>query len=155
MRIDRTELRKGVAETRRFLVSHHEPSEWYRCYSPVLFGRQIRICARCLGIYPGIVAGIVAYLVAPASFTQFLLVAVLPIPALVDWGLTSFTDRRGYNGIRTITGASLGYGYGLGLGLLFGDADVRVVGLGIIFAVSSVILLVLEGGEVINSDGFK
>jgi uncharacterized membrane protein len=131
VKVDRAELWVGLAETRRYLLSHHVPGERYRCYAPVVFGRRVHLCARCSGVYPGIVAGLFALLVAPAVPATLLLIAVLPLPALVDWALTSLTGRRGYNAVRTATGLLLGYGYGLGLRhLLAGDWTVLVVGVG-------------------------
>lgn len=41
------------------------------------------------------------------------LVACGPAPALVDWALTTFTDRRGSNAVRTASGFLLGAGYGV------------------------------------------
>lgn len=143
MNVDRAELREGLAETRRYLFSHHVPEERYRCYAPVVFGRRVHLCARCSGVYPGIVAGLLAPLVAPAPFTTLLVAAVLPLPALVDWALTSLTGRRGYNAVRTATGALLGYGYGLGLRhLLAGDWTVLIVGVG--YAVAAGLLVVAD-----------
>ena len=134
MGIDRAELRKGLAETRRFLLAHHLPAEFHRCYSPVVSGRRVHVCARCLGIYPGIVAGVLSYFTGPWSVDPLVLVAVLPAPALLDWALTTFRDRRGYNVVRTVTGALLGYGYGLGIALLAFDAALAVLAVGVAYA---------------------
>lgn len=101
----------------------------------------MHVCARCLGIYPGIAAGVLASLAAPAAFAHVLLVAVLPLPALVDWALTALVERRGYNAIRTTTGALLGYAYGLGLAYLFGEFDVRILVIGVAYAVAAGTLL--------------
>lgn len=139
--VDWAEFREGVTETRGYLLSHHEPHEWYRCYRPVILGRRVRLCARCSGIYPGIVAGVLAYLSGPPSLVSIALVATLPLPALVDWLLTTFTARRGYNAVRTATGLSLGFAYGLGLGLLLGDGDPRVVLVGLAYGVAAAGLL--------------
>lgn len=141
MGIDRGELRKGLAETRRFLLAHHLPSEFHRCYSPVVRGRRVHLCARCLGIYPGIVAGILSYFVGPQAVDPLALVAICPAPALLDWGITTFRDPRGYNAVRTATGALLGYGYGLGIALLAFDAALAVLAVGIAYAVVAALLL--------------
>ncbi|MDJ1432455.1 DUF2085 domain-containing protein [Halostagnicola sp. A-GB9-2] len=137
MGIDRTELRKGLSRTWPYLLSHHHPSEWYRCYSPVIFGRRIHVCARCLGIYPGILAALVVSLfaggLAPSSTAALGIVLVFPLPALLDWTATTFTGRRGHNGVRTVTGFLLGYGYGVGLVRLFFAFDLRVALVGIAY----------------------
>lgn len=142
--VDWTELRAGLHETRRYLLAHHEPSEWYRCYAPTVFGQRLHICARCVGIYPGIAAGLVAYAFGPVWLLDVAFVALLPLPALGDWVLTSFTDRRGYNPVRTITGGLLGYGYGLGLLLFFLGGDMRVLVIGIVYAVLAGVLLAVQ-----------
>lgn len=141
MEIDRSELRNGLAETRRFLLAHHPPSEFYRCYSPVVRGRQLHVCARCLGIYPGIVAGLLTYFTGPWAVDPLVLVAVLPAPALLDWTLTTVRDRRGHNIVRTATGALLGYGYGLGIALLVFDRALAVLAVGVAYAVVAGALL--------------
>lgn len=140
MKIDFAELRAGVAETRRYLLSHHPPSEYHRCYSPSVGGRRIHVCARCLGVYPGIVVGILTAMFL-LNDVPLALVALLPLPALCDWGLTTFRSARGYNAVRTITGASLGYGYGFGLVLLLIDGRLRVLAIGVGYAVLAGALL--------------
>ncbi len=56
----RSEVRAGLAETRRYLLSHHKPEEWNRCHAVGIPGRKrpLRLCARCSGIYPGIALGV-------------------------------------------------------------------------------------------------
>lgn len=132
--IDWGEVRTALAATRPYLLSHHEPAEWDRCYAPTVGGRRIRLCARCLGIYPGIVAGLLASLVGSSMPTGLAVVALLPLPALVDWTATAFTPRRGSNPVRTATGLALGYAYGVGLGTLFLNGDLRVLAIGVGYA---------------------
>ena len=144
MAIDRSELRRGLAETSEYLLSHHVPAEYYRCYAPTIFGRRVHVCARCSGIYPGIALGVAAALLGPPLPTGLLLVAVLPLPALVEWALTAMTDRRGYNAVRTITGAMLGYGYGLGLARLLSQGDRRVIAVGVAYALAAGTLLAVQ-----------
>jgi len=36
-----------------------------------------------------------------------------PAPALLDWAVTTFTDRRGSNAVRTASGLLLGSAYGV------------------------------------------
>lgn len=148
MGIDRAELRSGLAETRQYILSHHPPSQYDRCYAPVVGSGTVHICARCAGIYPGIAAGLLAFALAPAATKGMLLVAVLPIPALVDWVVTTLLERRGYNVVRTVTGAALGYGYGLGLGHLFVGGDIRVVLVGAAYALLAGVALLTERANV-------
>lgn len=144
MRFDKTEFQIGLEKTRQYLFSHHEPSEWYRCYALVLFGQRIRICARCLGIYPGIIIGLATYFTGITPYVQNVLLIILPLPALIDWILTTFTGYRGYNVVRTATGALLGYGYGLGIGLLFGAGEIWILALGAVYVVAAGSLILIN-----------
>jgi uncharacterized membrane protein len=133
MTIDWAEVRKGLAEARPFLLSHHLPSEYDHCYAPVIRGQTVQLCARCTGIYPGILGGLVAFFVAPTMLRHVMIVAVLPLPALLDWSLTALGSRDGSNPVRTVTGALLGYGYGLGLGHLLVGRNVAVLLVGLCY----------------------
>jgi uncharacterized membrane protein len=140
--IDRTELAEGWAETRRYLLSHHEPTDWDRCYAPTIRGRRVRLCARCLGIYPGILVGLLVASLFRVPISHYALVALLPLPALLDWTVTTFTDRAGHNVVRTSTGVLLGVGYAVGLVHVVGNADLGVVAIGAIYACTAGALLV-------------
>ncbi|MFC7116008.1 DUF2085 domain-containing protein [Natronoarchaeum sp. GCM10025703] len=142
MTLDREELRKGLARTWPYLLSHHEPSERCRCYSPRLRGRRIRLCARCTGIYPGILAALSG--VGGSPTLALAIVIAFPLPALVDWTVTTFTGRRGYNAVRTATGLLLGYGYGVGLYRVVLAGDFRIVAVGISYAMVAGALLSLS-----------
>lgn len=137
------ELRSGLRAAQPYLLSHHEPHEWDRCYAPVLFGRRVRVCARCLGIYPGIVVGLLATAYAPPAATGLELLLVLPPFALLDWALTTFTRRSGWNAVRTTTGALLGYAYGIGLATFATTLDPRVPLIGAGYALLAASLLVV------------
>lgn len=143
MPIDTSEIRRGLAAARPFLLSHHDPTEWNRCYSLTLSGWHVRLCGRCSGIYPGILLGLFA-LTAPGPL---LLVALLPLPALVDWTVTAFTRADGYNAVRTATGAVLGVGYALGLRRLFLQGDGRVLAVGAGYALLAAVLLALRAAK--------
>jgi uncharacterized membrane protein len=131
------ELRKGLSKTAPFLLAHHPPSQRDRCHHVALFGRHLHLCARCSGIYPGILAG----LLFPLNPTPLLLIAVLPLPALVDWALTSFRPRHGSNAVRTVTGLLLGYGYGLGLSRVLVGRDLSVLAIGAAYGLVAAALL--------------
>ncbi len=135
------ELRAGLAAAAPFLLSHHVPAERHRCYAPVVFGRRVHVCARCSGVYPGIAAGLVVPAIGPAVLVDLRLVAVLPLPALLDWAVTTFTPRRGTNGVRTLTGLLLGYGYGLGLTVLVSGPRLPVLSIGAVYAVVAGVLV--------------
>jgi uncharacterized membrane protein len=142
--LDVTEIRRGLAETRRFLLSHHEPSEHYRCHAVRVRGRRVHLCARCSGVYPGIALGAVGHSLGPDAAVVLLLVGVLPLPALVDWAITSFTHRRGHNAVRTATGLLLGVGYGLGLMRLADGWNLAVVAIGLVYGALAALLLAVD-----------
>jgi uncharacterized membrane protein len=142
--IDWREVRVAIAATRPYLLSHHESADWDRCYAPRIRGRPVRVCARCLGVYPGIAVGLLVAALGWPLPTGPGVVAALPVPALVDWSVTTFTPRRGSNPVRTATGAGLGYAYGVGLWTLFvGDVWLVLV-VGAAYAVVAGCLIFLE-----------
>lgn len=135
----------GLAETRPYLLSHHEPADYDRCYAVPVHGRRIRLCARCSGIYPGIVVGVVfAYLAAPSPSTALVVAAILPVFALVDWARAAFTGASGSNAARTATGALLGLGYGVGVVAFLTSFDLRLLGVAVAYAGVATGLLILE-----------
>lgn len=151
MGFSRKEFQKGLVETQKHILSHHKQSNWDRCHKVSIFSWNIRICARCSGIYPGIIIGLTTYSLLSVGFSNLILLFLLPLPALFDWSLTSFTKRGGNNIIRTITGASLGYGYGIGLVELLIKHDFRVFLLGVIYALVAGVLMWHND----KSDNFK
>lgn len=146
--MNRDELRKGLARTRPYLLSHHTPSELYRCYAPELRGRRVHLCARCTGIYPGILVGLVTAVltsgIVHSPTVSLFVVLVCPLPALVDWTVTTFSRRRGYNAVRTATGLLLGLAYGIGLYRLVLGGDLRILLVGVVYAVVAGSLIALS-----------
>jgi len=145
----RAELAAGLRATGRYLLSHHEREHWDRCHAVAVPGvdARIRLCARCSGVYPGIVAGALGALwgvlsVAPA------LVALLPAATVVE-RLAERADGVAYDGAnwaRTATGALLGVAYGLGLVGLLGRPAARgwVVAVGVVYVGVAAALLWVE-----------
>ncbi|WP_336002074.1 DUF2085 domain-containing protein [Halorientalis halophila] len=115
------EIRAGLRRTAPFFLSHHLPDEYHRCHTLSIRGRTVRLCARCSGIYPGIVLGMAAALWGLWRPWHALAILAFPAPALVQWALVTFGDRRGRNATRTVTGLLLGVGYGLGVVTFLGD----------------------------------
>lgn len=97
-----------------FWLSHHREDEYNRTY--VLGG--VRVCARCLGTYPVMVAAIVGLfaLRAPLQWEWDLpAVLGLTVPALMDWAVGRFKPLGGSNWVRTLTGVLLGLALGRSL----------------------------------------
>lgn len=97
-----------------FWLSHHPPDEHNRTY--VLGG--VRVCARCLGTYPVMLATLVGLFVlrAPREWPWDVPVVLgLTLPALVDWAVGRFRPAAGSNAVRTLTGVLLGLALGRSL----------------------------------------
>lgn len=139
--VDWGEFREGITETRRYLLSHHRPEDWDRCYALTVHGTQYHLCARCSGVYPGIVLGLVAYLGGVLPSWHWVVILMFPIPALVDWWLSSTGIVTSWNPLRTVTGGLLGGAFGLGLGLFFGSGSLWVVGVGGLYGATALVLL--------------
>jgi len=92
------------------LLSHHKPSEYYRCFKI----KSVYICARCLGVH------LVLY---PTLFYQFFIypfshsftiitLYLFPFFSFLDWGLFRFDIYKGTNISRVISGLFLGVSLG-------------------------------------------
>ena len=135
----------GLAETRKYLLSHHEPAHYDRCYAVPFRGRRVRLCARCTGIYPGIVLGVAAAGFSDVGTTALLFaIAVLPAFALVDWARTAFTPATGSNPVRTVSGALLGIGYGIGVLEFLTTFDARLLAIAAVYGGLAAGLLALD-----------
>lgn len=142
-----SEIQSALGESRRYLLSHHEPSDYDRCHTVQIRRRSVHLCARCSGIYPGIAVGIGLFVTDLFAAIQLGLVALLPLPALVDWSVTQFLQSDGSNTVRTLTGGLLGIGYGLGLGTLLVERDATVVLIGLVYGLAAGVALWRYHGE--------
>lgn len=136
------ELKKGLEETSKYILSHHEASEHFRCYSLKLGKRTLRFCARCTGIYLGIIAALVSQRFYSAPL---LLIAASGIPTLVEKYFTGVKDYRGHNFARTSAGILLGYGFFHGLTrIIETPLEVSLWALAGFYGVSAIALIYLE-----------
>lgn len=110
------EFRKALRKTSKYIFSHHRKGEHYRCYSISILDREVRLCSRCTGIYPGIFAGIAQLHLA--TVLPLYLIALSGFPTLIEKYFTGVKKFRGYNWLRTLTGFILGLGYVNGVYLL-------------------------------------
>jgi uncharacterized membrane protein len=97
-----------------FWLSHHHEDEYNRTY---LLG-GVRVCARCLGTYPVLVAVMVALFAVRAPLAwhgDVPVVLGLTLPALADWAVGRFRPASGSNAVRTLTGVLLGAALGRSL----------------------------------------
>lgn len=144
MPLDQEEVIKGVKRTLPYILSHHTPKGWYRCYSLEILTYNVHICSRCIGIYLGIFAGVSTFFLTTISIHQPIIIALLPLPAFLDWVITTFTDRTGFNIVRSGTGFLLGFGYGSGLCILAFEWNFLILLIGIAYVVISAIFLFIE-----------
>jgi uncharacterized membrane protein len=103
----------------RVLLSHHASTERHHCYRLPVTRDGIHLCARCMGLYPVLLAtiGFEAVLWRFESEHRWLLAFGLVTPAVIHWSASMLFSASRSNRIRTITGI----GAGVGLGLAFGD----------------------------------
>ena len=129
----RRELRRGLGRTRSYLLAHHRPAEYDRCHAVDVAGRRVHVCARCSGVYPGIVAGLTLFATGTGAPLWPWLVTLGPAPALVDWAVTTLGDRRGHNAGRTLTGILLGLAYGLAVPWFLTERPLWLVGVAVAY----------------------
>jgi uncharacterized membrane protein len=92
------------------LLCHGIPS---RCFE--LFGVPMPICARCTGIYLGLLAGLLAFWVLPvvAERTMRIVMFIASAPLAID-GLTQLARlRESTNPLRLATGIAAGFAFGM------------------------------------------
>lgn len=103
-----------VGEDRVYaLLAHHEPDKFYKTVEVRFFNKKIRLCARCTGIYFGIISTII-YLLLLLPISQSLsrvIIYFFPIPAMLDWGLEKYNLWKGNNATRIVSGFLLGICY--------------------------------------------
>jgi uncharacterized membrane protein len=116
------ELKKGIKETSKYLFSHHTKKELYKCYCISIKKQKIYFCSRCLGIYIGIIFGLIFYFLTSLNIElYYLLIFIFPFFTYFDWNISSFTNHKGNNLLSTFFGILLGMAYILGLILLFNN----------------------------------
>ncbi|HLT28845.1 MAG TPA: DUF2085 domain-containing protein [Myxococcaceae bacterium] len=90
-----------------YWLSHHPPEELDRTWR--LGG--LHVCARCLGVYPVLLLGLVIQFALGAPLQLRLdgmMGVVLTMPALFDWAYGRWRPHAGSNLWRTSTGVLLG-----------------------------------------------
>lgn len=111
-----SEFNKGLTETFKYVLSHHEPAEYYKCFHWRITGNDLYVCSRCLGVYIGIISclafGVSKFL---SPLLSIIILAIFPSLALLDWALSTFTGSKGHNLIRFTSGLLLGVAYCLGI----------------------------------------
>ena len=127
-----------------FLLSHHSPEKLNRTIHISIKGRHLYLCARCTGVWTGMMSIFLAFFsVDLPAWLYVLLLAVLPAPATVDWITQSCKLRESRNAIRIGSGFLLGVSWGLFfLSLTKGMLHLFLIGLAIICAYIFLIYIV-------------
>jgi hypothetical protein len=102
-----------------FLLAHHRPEEYDRCYA--LGG--VHLCARCAGLYPALALLLALQLtgiVGPIR-AEWAVLYLLPVPAIFSWARRRLTGAAGSNPVATVTGVLLGVALGRGIFLYLHD----------------------------------
>ena len=138
------EFKKGLRETSKYILSHHEPKSYYKCYSLKLKSNVLHICSRCSGIFFGILLGLLLnYLDIFDKQHKYLIILIFPSFTLLNWALTTFTKRIGSNFARSLSGVLLGIAYAFGLSFLFGSSSkIFVICVGLFYSIISLTLIV-------------
>ena len=143
------EIVKGITETSKYILSHHTPDKYYKCYILKIGGRSVPFCSRCLGIYSGIFAGFAIHFTTNIDINlYFIALLVLPIPTLIDWSINAFNRHKSYNILRTFFGILLGIAYSFGLIICYLDfPNLMVIAIGIFYALIAGILIYLKNNR--------
>lgn len=102
----------------RLLLSHHDEQHLDQCFAFGSGAGRVFVCARCLGLYPAMLAMLVlGRLTGPwPAWLEWTALLGLPLPALLEWGVTVAGGRRpAANWVRLLTGSGLGASIGASL----------------------------------------
>lgn len=101
------------------LLSHHPPSLYGHCLRVSFRGRSVYFCARCTGIYGGLILGIAGIallgVALQPTWLWFLISVALGFTTIIDWMSQRLTPRKTTNLVR----ASTGFMSGLALAIVF------------------------------------
>lgn len=148
-----SETKIALKETSKYILSHHQPEEYYKCYSLNILNKKIHICSRCLGIYAGILIGIIFFHPDTQNLRYYyLLLAFLPLFTLIDWSVSTFKIHRSYNVVRTVFGVLLGISYFIGLIILLNTfPNYYIIGFGLAYSLIAVFLLQKQRDKAANN----
>ncbi len=95
-------------------IFQHNPRHFLKLN---IFGKEFYPCARCFGLYAGILTGV--FLLSPfwlgflhtEKFVLIFIIAwIFALPNIIDWTTIKTNLRKGKNSIRIISGFSQGIG---------------------------------------------
>lgn len=108
-----------IKESVHIMLSHHPPSLYGHCLRVSVFGHSLYLCARCAGIYGGLLIGIAFLFLTSVPLTPpwfwFLLAVGFGMATVTDWVTQRLTYRKTTNHVRAISG----FISGIGLSIIF------------------------------------
>ena len=98
---------KGI---RKYLLSHHLPQDYDRCFLIKVGNKSYRICARCIGWY---LSFLIFWLLLLFNIDfllnyKIIILYFFPIPAIFDWSLHKLRNLKGTNILRVLSGILIG-----------------------------------------------
>lgn len=140
------ELKNGLDQTINYVFSHHEPSEYYKCFHIKIVWKDVYICSRCLGVYLGILIGVlIIFFNLLSPIFSLIIIAILPSLALIDWSISILTSIKSNNSIRAITGIFLGLSYCIGIFLVLKNSYIiQVVTIGLCYMLIAFTMLYIK-----------
>ncbi|MBD3238410.1 MAG: DUF2085 domain-containing protein [Candidatus Moranbacteria bacterium] len=152
------ELRNTLKENWFYFFSHHQKDQLNRCYA-IDFGFKgfkLYVCARCLGIYPGLLFGSGLIWKGTIIENNFLLIILGPVMTWIQV-LMERCLAVSNNQIRTISGFCLGLSFALAVDLLFDNLfEVKILLFGLVNAPGVLLLITRDlkkwrnGGALFN-----
>lgn len=134
-----TEFKFGLRETSKYVLSHHLPKDYDRCF---VVGKT-HLCSRCSGIFAGILFGALLYHFSILNQYYFYFIAFFPVFMLIDWFLTKKQKFKSTNMIRAGTGFLCGQAYYLGVVLFINNfPNIPILVIGVVYAILGLIALV-------------
>lgn len=94
-----------------YILSHHEPKDYGRCFSITISRKKYHFCSRCVGWYSSfLIFWFTLFLgINFLPNYEFVVLYLFPIPAIVDWSLHKFEIYDGTNFSRILTGFLIGF----------------------------------------------
>lgn len=99
-----------LKEIRNYILSHHEPKDYNRCFFITLHEKRTYICSRCAGWYTSFLLFWILSFLRVEFFLNysFIILYFFPMPAIIDWSLHRFKIYEGTNLTRIFSGFLIG-----------------------------------------------
>lgn len=126
------------------ILAHHPPSQLRRTVNIGVGGLYHPVCARCLGKFIALVLFTPILTITNFElpiYYWFILVALSPLPAAIDWTTQTIRGRESTNVRRILTGFLWGISVSLGLVALI---RIELLKFGILFAIYLIYIAIIS-----------